>query len=134
MARQAGARKLPPSSERFRYVGLTLAKAVVARSGAGARGANHQTGNRPSLIQERWPGHFIGTRKTRKNHLVTRENHLAVRDGDLVCQRGGRMKRHELAKVWLDDRAHSSTTGTLTDGLGQRGGGEKRPYGAMRGV
>jgi hypothetical protein len=78
---------------------------------AGTRGANHQAGNRPSLIQEGWPGRFIGTLKTRKNHLVTRENHLPEKDGDLVCQSGGRMKRHELAKVLLDEIGRTPTYG-----------------------
>ena len=31
--------------DRYRYVGLTLAKAVVARPGAGARGVGHQAGH-----------------------------------------------------------------------------------------
>jgi hypothetical protein len=73
------------------------------RLAAGARGTNHQTSNRPSLIPQGWPGRSIGTRTTRKSHLVTHKDHLAEKDGDLVCQSGGRMKRHELAKVLLDE-------------------------------
>jgi hypothetical protein len=46
---------------------------------------NHQAGNQRSLIQQGWPGRFIGNRKTRKNHPVTRKNHLAVKDGELFC-------------------------------------------------
>jgi hypothetical protein len=69
---------------------------------AGARSANHQAGNRSSLIHEGWRGRFIGTRKTSKNHLVSRKTHLAVKDGDSFCRGGRRMKR-ELAKVLLDE-------------------------------
>jgi hypothetical protein len=46
---------------------------------------NHQTGNWPSLIEEGWPGRFIGTPQNPGNNLANRENHLAAEGGTLFA-------------------------------------------------
>jgi hypothetical protein len=69
----------------YRYVGLTLAKAVVARPGAGARGADHQATEsgkphayRVPIASPRNPGFLAAGAKGRGKTHSTPKNARAV--------------------------------------------------------